>query len=379
MHEQHTRLWHRVTYSSVKGNRFCLTGLPGASSLFCLILNRRQGYRMRRGCSSSVMELRLTHALHTHVPHTCTPLTVSLLHHRKERTLYNVHPALDYLYNNHIRAFPSAEAHQVDYTMPATITMPPLVSSDEKLSIHRADSSDSDGVYGCRDGNTMMRYDPLNVPWDPRFGEESVGSLNMDSFEKSEPEAYAWHDHLDLSYDGNVSASDRQWSYSALGDQAYNSVPWTSYIFPLAHVALGSLASVAALDVGNYIEPMSAQHCPTTFDMNHSIATLNWPCTSHTVVSAIAFTAATTTIHHLNRHHKYQDCCLFAGITLGIGIGLSACRDLEGALLKALPWGILVGLLCSMVLHRVLQRNDVGNHDPGAKFEHRSCHDGAVQ
>jgi hypothetical protein len=137
----------------------------------------------------------------------------------------------------------------------------------------------------------------------------------------------------------------------------------TSVIRPLAHVGLCSLASAAALEVGNHHTPWSPWDGCSASLATGIIGSSELYCISRTSVSAITFTAAATAIHHLNSGDRYQNCCLFAGITLGIGIGLSVCEGLEEALLRVLPWGILAGLLCSMLGHKILLHTKYIRHD----------------
>jgi hypothetical protein len=147
-------------------------------------------------------------------------------------------------------------------------------------------------------------------------------------------------------------------------DDGPASLSWaTSFIRPLAHVGLCCLASAAALEVGNYHTPWSlSERCSANLATSIGGSSELY-CTCRTAVSAVTFTAAATTIYHLNSGDRYQNCCLFAGITLGIGIGLSVCEGLEEALLRVLPWGILAGLLCSMLGHKILLHTKYNRHD----------------
>jgi hypothetical protein len=174
---------------------------------------------------------------------------------------------------------------------------------------------------------------------------------------------------LSVNYPSDASASD-MYGYAipapplALNfydEDEDNSEPtsWvTSYMRPLAHAGLWSLASVAALNVGDLIEPGSTWPMQPALEPCSTAAGSVLGCSTHKVMGAVAFTAATTAIYHLNRHHRYQDCCLFTGITAGIVAGLAKSSSSErcnvyeaGA--KLLTWSILAGLLCSMIIHRL--------------------------
>ena len=88
------------------------------------------------------------------------------------------------------------------------------------------------------------------------------------------------------------------------------------------------------------------------------IASIEPSCAAHTIASTIAFTAAATAIHHRHHDDPYQDHCLFAGITLGVGIGLCLGHGLEGTIFKVLPWAILSALLCNIMMHRLLRKHN---------------------
>jgi hypothetical protein len=72
------------------------------------------------------------------------------------------------------------------------------------------------------------------------------------------------------------------------------------------------------------------------------------------IVSSIAFTIASTVIYHINIDHQYQDRFLFAGITSGVGIGFILGEGLQTAILKIMPWTIMLALMCSIILHALL-------------------------
>jgi hypothetical protein len=135
---------------------------------------------------------------------------------------------------------------------------------------------------------------------------------------------------------------------------------WFPYAGSTRLVVFSVIGTVAALDVGEYvcatIAPRHVFQYTSSQASRHSRAAVPTSCARHTAVSAIAFTVAATTIHHHFRDDQYQDSFLFAGMTLGIGIGLCLGKGLEGTIFKVLPCAILVALLCSMVLHRVLGR-----------------------
>jgi hypothetical protein len=172
---------------------------------------------------------------------------------------------------------------------------------------------------------------------------------------------------LSGNYPSDASASDMYGyalAFNFYDEDQDNAVPtwWvTSYMRPLAHAGLWSLASAAALNVGDLIEPGSTWPLQPTLQPCSTTADSVLGCSTHKVMAAVAFTAATTAIHHLNRHHRYQDCCLFTGITAGIVAGLAKswsserCNVYEAGA-KLLTWSILAGLLCSMIIHRLQSR-----------------------
>jgi len=115
---------------------------------------------------------------------------------------------------------------------------------------------------------------------------------------------------------------------------------------PLACGSLFVLGSVAALDVGDYPGGWSsAPWSPLACSGGGA------SCAGHTIISTIAFTAAATAIYHIKRGVPYQEYFMFAGMTLGVGIGLCTGKGLEDTIFKVLPWAILVALLCSCMLH----------------------------
>jgi MFS family permease len=72
------------------------------------------------------------------------------------------------------------------------------------------------------------------------------------------------------------------------------------------------------------------------------------------IVSSIAFTIASTIIYRINIDHRYQDRFLFGGITSGVGIGFILGGGLQTAILKVMPWTIMLALMCSIILHALL-------------------------
>jgi hypothetical protein len=133
-----------------------------------------------------------------------------------------------------------------------------------------------------------------------------------------------------------------------------------------------STATMAALDIGDH--PGAWSHlldgptkCAGPLTSRHRYNEFDASCATHTITSAVVFTAAVTAIHHLNRDNPHQDRFLFAGLVLGCGIGMSLSEGLEHTILKVLPWAIMMGLLCSIALRGVC------GHKHGAECENENC------
>ncbi|KAF1967354.1 hypothetical protein BU23DRAFT_602914 [Bimuria novae-zelandiae CBS 107.79] len=76
------------------------------------------------------------------------------------------------------------------------------------------------------------------------------------------------------------------------------------------------------------------------------------------ILPLAVFTASTTTIYHLNRHHRYQDHFLLAGIVVGALVGMGVYKDLQDMMFKVVPWSILVALVSSMISYGGLERRE---------------------
>jgi hypothetical protein len=153
-------------------------------------------------------------------------------------------------------------------------------------------------------------------------------------------------DHL-IPINEQVDSSSTEWA----------STSWYSLIIgPITHTGLFSLASVAALDVGHYSSAY-AFYCLDSPEVGPTSVENEAFCGGHTIASAFTFAAAATALHHLHHEDPYQDSFLFGGMTSGIGVGLCLGKGLEDTIFMVLPWGILIGLLCSIVMHKL-----VGHH-----------------
>jgi hypothetical protein len=149
-------------------------------------------------------------------------------------------------------------------------------------------------------------------------------------------------DHL-LPVNEQVDSSSTEWAPTS----------WYSPIIsPITHTGLFLLVSVAALDLGHYSSAY-AVYCLDSPEARPTSVENEAFCGGHTIASAFAFTAAATALHHLHLEDAYQDNFLFCGMTSGIGIGLCLGKGLEDTIFKVLPWGILIGLLCSIVMHKL--------------------------
>lgn len=129
------------------------------------------------------------------------------------------------------------------------------------------------------------------------------------------------------------------------------------------------LATLAALDVGKYRWAWSRVLRAQYYHEGYTSSGISDPfrgSASHTTVSTMVFTASTVAISYLRHDDEYQDDCLFAGMMLGIGIGLYMDKSLEGIILQVFPWAILSALLCSMLLHMILRK--LGGGSPKHKI-----------
>lgn len=160
-----------------------------------------------------------------------------------------------------------------------------------------------------------------------------------------------------------VGLSNREQSGVVNYVDSERTIPWygfgrSTWTEPLMHMGLFSLASVAALDVAgehgawSFMPWTTNATCHNAPNFDHSEVRDKICCGRHTIVSTIVFTAAATTVHHLRREDCYQDVYLFASITCGVGIGLCLGNNLHDMMFSILPWAILMGLLCSILIHR---------------------------
>lgn len=83
-------------------------------------------------------------------------------------------------------------------------------------------------------------------------------------------------------------------------------------------------------------------------------------CSTSRVASPVVFTAATVALYHAHKEDQYQDRVLLGGITLGTIIGMGIGRDLYDTIMKIMPWTILLSLLCSICLHKLLNKKHRG-------------------
>jgi hypothetical protein len=110
--------------------------------------------------------------------------------------------------------------------------------------------------------------------------------------------------------------------------------------------------AVAALDIGNYPWSWSsALRRVTSCRGNLGDDALS---AGYLIVSSIAFTIASTVIYRINIDHQYQNRFLFAGITSGVGMGFVLGGGLQMAILRVMPWTIILALMCSIILHALL-------------------------
>lgn len=68
----------------------------------------------------------------------------------------------------------------------------------------------------------------------------------------------------------------------------------------------------------------------------------NANCAGNRSISFIAFTTAVAALHQLNQDRPYHDHLTFAGITVVVTLGFCIGQDLDGIILKVLPWTVLV-------------------------------------
>lgn len=135
--------------------------------------------------------------------------------------------------------------------------------------------------------------------------------------------------------------------------QVSNAPPQTKFRrtiwYPLAYASLFIISFICALDVGDYPGAWSSLIIfPTWLSGN----------TYHGITSTVIFTAATTTMHHLNQNDAYQDCFLFAAISSAIGFDVFLDVGLKKLILKALSGAVLMAMGFSFVMHRLLGRTD---------------------
>jgi hypothetical protein len=124
-----------------------------------------------------------------------------------------------------------------------------------------------------------------------------------------------------------------------------------------------SIAAGAALDAASCFPFWSSWYCNTSATDTKPESNpwgarpSNTPtsCSHHTLVDAIAFTAAATGLYHLNREDQAQDRFLFGGVTSGLAIGLGKGGNMQEIILSVLPWTILLSLAASHVWSAVLK------------------------
>jgi hypothetical protein len=74
------------------------------------------------------------------------------------------------------------------------------------------------------------------------------------------------------------------------------------------------------------------------------------------LLSAVGFTACIACICRSSPDHKYQDHWLVFAIVVGVASGILMGMSLQEAVLKILPWTIIVSLLGSAIMHAMLPR-----------------------
>ena len=69
------------------------------------------------------------------------------------------------------------------------------------------------------------------------------------------------------------------------------------------------------------------------------------------LVCLVVFTCSATYQYRLHSEDENQDYYLLGGISASIGIGLSLGFTFEDSLVGILPWGIMLSLLASSLVH----------------------------
>lgn len=207
--------------------------------------------------------------------------------------------------------------------------------------------------YDCGDGPHESVVDPLHC------GVCSGHNIILEELKSSCPSSIPFYTPS-MSYGSNVTAQTCDTFYSNSPESGESARSWSSLAHTMVPALSFAVGSIVALDVGDYSGAWSSalwssSVCREPLAESNPSAGREEFCAGHTIISAIVFTAAATAIHHLQRNDIYQDHFLFAGITCGIGIGLSLGKGLEGTIFKVLPWGILVALLFSIMMHKLLR------------------------
>lgn len=91
------------------------------------------------------------------------------------------------------------------------------------------------------------------------------------------------------------------------------------------------------------------------FDAHNNYISLRLETLQHlacNIAPLLIFTAATAVVYHLNTSHRFQDLFVLVGLVFGVVAGMVKYRDLQHAMLRAMPWGVVAAQGASMAVHR---------------------------
>lgn len=74
--------------------------------------------------------------------------------------------------------------------------------------------------------------------------------------------------------------------------------------------------------------------------------------TARVITPPFIFIAATTVIYHLQADCHFQDHFVLVGLVSGAAAGMFKYHDLQDAMLRVVPWGVIAALCGSMAMHR---------------------------